>query len=407
MTLRQTIFIALLTAIYLCFELAFNARLLDVVGGGASPDQIQPIEFSGRVLSGVAVALFVLQYLLYRRGRRGNGKPGNVPIIVFCAISGVLVYAALYALTVCLVNWSSGSFRRTSLNIVLVQGALVHDVARLDGLTEDNTVFSRPEGKAFLALFPLMAVSVQHLDEKIKNVKLELLKQAISDCFGGSEASFNNYQRVLKGAFEQWKRYDKAGNPATGEADIARYQDKAWNDYVRDLGKRGWSPYTIPDRARNTVLRKVRAKIPVPADWDFADEEVFREAVAKKNRGKAAAVPDSVNYDGKRLPLGLNWPAFFRHPAVQSELREKLELPASVLLRLTYSGEAFEREVFNVRLSTIAKRKLSAYDAPAESYIDGAQNAKKGRDAARVALVPPVALFFSLLGAILHMGKLI
>ena len=36
MTLRQTLFLAALTALYLTFELAFNARLLDVVGGAAS-----------------------------------------------------------------------------------------------------------------------------------------------------------------------------------------------------------------------------------------------------------------------------------------------------------------------------------------------------------------------------------
>ena len=75
MSPRQTLFVALLTAIYLCFELAFNARLLDVVGGAASNEQIHSIETFGRALSGVAVALLVLQFLLSMRNRLGTGSP--------------------------------------------------------------------------------------------------------------------------------------------------------------------------------------------------------------------------------------------------------------------------------------------------------------------------------------------
>lgn len=46
-----------LTAVYLAFELAFIARLLDMVGGSASSDEIHRTEVYGRTLSGIALAL--------------------------------------------------------------------------------------------------------------------------------------------------------------------------------------------------------------------------------------------------------------------------------------------------------------------------------------------------------------
>lgn len=78
MSLRQTLLVALLTAIYLCFELAFNARLLDVVGGAASESQIHAIEHFGRSLSGIALALFVLQGLLTLKNFGAQGQAGRL-----------------------------------------------------------------------------------------------------------------------------------------------------------------------------------------------------------------------------------------------------------------------------------------------------------------------------------------
>ena len=54
---KHAIWLVVLTSIYLCVELAFNARLLDVVGSAPDADTVHHIEIFGRSLSGVAVAL--------------------------------------------------------------------------------------------------------------------------------------------------------------------------------------------------------------------------------------------------------------------------------------------------------------------------------------------------------------
>jgi hypothetical protein len=98
-TTRKTLLIALFTTLYLCFELAFNARLLDVVGGVVDPTQLRNIERFGRGLSGIAVALVVLQLLLGRRERKGkgNGKPAGSVNVGCCTGAAVLVFVLIEA----------------------------------------------------------------------------------------------------------------------------------------------------------------------------------------------------------------------------------------------------------------------------------------------------------------------
>jgi amino acid permease len=50
---------AIVTPMYLAFELGFNASLLNTTGTLVSFSQVQDIEQWGRIISGVALALFV------------------------------------------------------------------------------------------------------------------------------------------------------------------------------------------------------------------------------------------------------------------------------------------------------------------------------------------------------------
>lgn len=408
MTRAQTVFIALLTAIYLCFELAFNARLLDVVGGAPSTDALHRIEVFGRSLSGVAVALVLLQILLGRRQRSGRRSPSFVAIAFWCALSGGVVYASLQTLVESLVATSSPAFRRASLNIVLVQRALVDGQVQLDGLDDDPGLFGQPAGKAFLAQFPVMAVAVNRLDEKIHDAKLTLITRQVGEGFGGPAAYYDRYAEAVKKTQDQWRRYARMPGAGDVDGEVARRQDQAWGDYLSDLGRRGWTPSTVPPHARDAVRRKVRQRVPVPASWDLADEATFREAVATQVRRKAdRAGAQALTVKGRRIPPGLSWPAFFAHPGVQAELRDQLHLPAGVTLQPAYrDGAAFQREVFQPLVDKVAREEQVRYDAPAEDFADGRPLASRGLDAARAAIVPPVALFFSLLGAVGHLAKL-
>ena len=55
----ETFLLLLITGLYLVFEVAFGARLLDVVGATTDIHDIEQIEKSGRVISGIAIMILL------------------------------------------------------------------------------------------------------------------------------------------------------------------------------------------------------------------------------------------------------------------------------------------------------------------------------------------------------------
>ena len=405
MTLRQIGFLCVLTLCYLVFELAFNARLLDVVGSAADESQVHHIEVFGRSLSGIAAALVVLQVLLARRNRRGS--PAILGILFWCLVTGVVIYGALYELVERLATTSSPEFRRQSLNIQLLQRALVDGSAEVDGLGTDPGLLAEPQGKAFLALFPALAVSVERLDEKIAAAKQSLIERALDRQMGGPQGYAGSWDSALKATREQWQKYRRI--PQDLDARVAREQDRAWSDYVADLRKRRWTPGSVPGYAHASVLRSVRNRVPVPADWALDDEAGFREAVAARVRRQAGvgAGDGSVAVHGQHVPPGLGFEDFVRQRGVQLELQDKLKAPDDVPIAATYAdGAAFERLLYRPMLHRLAAQKLRDYESPVADFADGHRLQETGVAAVRAVIVPPIALFFSLLGAIGHASKL-
>ncbi len=405
MTRSRTVFLLLLTLVYLVFELSFNARLLDVVGSAAKLQDIHRIENYGRTLSGVAVALFVLQWFLTRKANAQLRFANFLRIAFVCVLSGGLTFFALKVLVDTLVEQRSPEFRRASLNIAILQQALADGRAELVRLSDEPAVFSSPQGKAFLALFPAMAIAVHELDKKILDAKWALVKRSVESRLGGSAAYYDQYVEAVRQVHEKYKRYSQA--PTSSDADSMAQQrhEKAWGDYLAELGAKGWTPSTVPDAYRDAVRKRVRKRVPVPADWDLADEDTFRAAVERKVRQSVTA---EVKFNGRKIPTGLDWNGFFMHPAIQAELRSALQLPSGVGVQPLYaSGAKFEKELYQAAVHRLAKIELDRLSDPAQTYADGGANADRGLDATKSVLIPPLALLFSLIGAIGHLGKLL
>lgn len=409
--MRDTFVLVILTACYLIFELGFNARLLDVVGGTATPDQVESIEKYGRTLSGIAVALVVLQLslALRRRALENNKKAqGIISILVLCALTVILVYSGIRIWVDHLVETRTHEFRRLSLNLVLVQRSLVEGKAELGALDGGREVLAKPEGKAFLALFPLMALSVAQLDEKIHDVKFALLEDEIDRRIGGEAAFYAGpYKTALTEVGKQWETYSR--QPVNVDAEVAKKQDSAWRDYTNRLSRRNWTPDNVPGYARKRVVQDVRRSVRVPRNWDPADEETFRRAV-KRNVLNSLGRDSSggIRYKGHSIRSGLSFNQFVLQKPIQRELKEKLDLPTRVTVRADYPDSAkFRSDLYLPMLKDRTAKELAKYEAPSEDFRDGGPYAQQGKEAARSAIVPPIALFFSLLGAIGHSGKLL
>ncbi|MYN11398.1 hypothetical protein [Pseudoduganella aquatica] len=401
---KQTLFLIVITLLYLCFELGFNARLLDVVGGNATPDDVDHIEFYGRSLSGIAAALVLLQLMLRRRTPQGGG-PSRLKIALCCAATALVVYGAIKTLVDVMVATRDAEFRRTAYNSMLLQRSLVNGRLTLDGLVEDQNLFAQPEGKAFLALFPFLAVSVEQLDDRIKGVKDQLIDAAIRKEGNGTQGYYDSYTKVMKEFHGNWQKYARI--PTASDEGLLREQDKAWNDYLRTLSRHGWTPSTVPANRRGTVQAKVRKSVPVPPDWDPSDEATFRDAVEQRYRKAMSGTARAVTVGGERIPPGLSYPEFIARAGVQRELRTQLHLPPGAQVAASYGSPREFSRLYEQMVGQEVRVRRAIYDAPAARFEQGGSAYRDGDKAARAVIVPPVALFFSLLGAIGHFSKLL
>lgn len=415
MTLRQTLFLSILTFVYLLTEFAFNARLLDVVGSAPSTDQVHQIEKIGRTLSGIAFALVALQFMLARRAKTKGASPGWFAMAMACFFVGAVVYSSIQMFVDHLVEKTSLEFRRAAVTMPMLQQSLIAGSVQLDGLSAegDAAIFSKPEGKSFLAMFPMMALFVERLDEKIAKAKLDIVIQNYEKAFGGIGGYYANYQLAISTVKKKHDEYLKGVFTPQEVEERAQYEaDKAWADYVSDLKKRGWTPWNVPFYAKARVRSNVASKVSgLPRNWEPGDEQGFRAAVERRVR---SSMQSSIAVKGKKIPAGLSFSDFLAHPAIQEEIRKPekkgggFKFPSGIKLKGRYETEQeFRSVVFDPLMRELAEAKIKEIDAPIETYQPGGYNFESGLDGARSVIAPPVALGFSLFGALMHVSKLV
>jgi hypothetical protein len=317
-----------------------------------------------------------------------------------CALVVIVVFAGITRMVDWLVESRDAQFRRTAFNSLLLQGALARGQVALDGLVDDPGVFGQPEGRAFMALFPFLALSNSTLEERLAPLKDQLIGNAIRRD-KTPQQYYDDYVKAVKETHAGWRKY--AGIPVANDEDLLREQDKAWNDYVRSLSRRGWTPQTVPSNRRGAVVSRVRKQVPVAAGWDPGDEAGFRAAVERKYHAAARGVRVGKEWIGP----GLSYEQFVARPAVQAQLRTGLALPADVVVAPTYPSPAAFRKLYDAMVARQVRTLRARYDAPASEFEPGGAWFKEGEEAARAVIVPPVALFCSLLGAIGHLSKLL
>jgi hypothetical protein len=418
-----------ITFVYLLIEFAFNARLLDAVGGIGSADAIEGIEIWGRCLSGFALALFFWPMVLKSKPddkakakAKASGKPQPQPmtipqrLLVLGALTGTImaaVYAGEREFVDFLVRISSPAQRYAAANLMLLQQSLVTGDAHVQDLDLSVQQMNAPDGKAFLATFPILLLQIEDVEKRIASQKSTLVRRAVDKAYGGPVGAFNHYVDALQ---ELKTAYDSQYLPGSRKYQAAlntipSRQAEAWADYERSLRLKGLSPDSVPLAYHDRVRREVRHKgVNVPGNWRPNDRAGFNQAIA----GSVKTTADNEYQAGVRRALGeyiapnLSAEAFMLTPPIQRRLLAGLHFPCEVTVRLGYQTPAeFERGVYAQVLNLMTQQKLGSLSGRLEEYRDGARFELSGKDSMRALIAPPMALAFSVAGAVAHILKLV
>ncbi len=409
-----------ITLTYLICELAFNSRLLDLVGSVSTADEVHNMERYGRTLTAIAAALLALQFSLMglvRLKKKGvwlTAKASTALVLLICLITGTVTWHAVEWGIERQVTKSTGEFRQMSLLAQLYQHALIEGQQTLEGIPLDSgggqaQTWTSPSGKAFLATLPVLLSSSDRYRKLLERDAEQNLRDNISAREGGVRGY---YELWLQARGEVHKQFVAYYNDEMDISETVRLeQARAWQRYERSLEAKRLKTWNVPRRYYATVRKQVRGQgVPVTNDWSPSDRTGFNAAVAKAARQKYLA-QRTVVYKGVTLPKRLDWGVFFRLEVIQKELREKLLLPANTLVREEYplndKLKQFALELHTPHLNEAVKQQLPELRAAVSSYSAGGSNEKLGEDAARAVIVPPIALIFSLVGALTHLAKLL
>jgi len=409
-----------ITLTYLICELAFNSRLLDLVGSVSTAEEVHNMERYGRTLTAIAAALLAFQFSLMaivrlkKKGRLPSAKASIGAVLLICLVTGTVTWHAVEWVIERQVSKSTGEFRQMSLLAQLYQHALIEGQQTLQGIPLESNgsqvqTWTSPSGKAFLATLPILLSASDRYRNLLESGMEQNLRDNISAREGGVLGYYKAWQQAREEVYKQFTAY------YNDEMDISetvrQEQSRAWQRYERSLEAKRLKTWNVPRRYYASVRNHVRGQgVPVTGDWTPSDRAGFNAAVAKAARQKYLA-QRTVVYKGVTLPKRLDWAVFFRQEVVQKGLRQKLLLPAGTRVReeypLTDKLKSFALELHAPHLDEAVRQQLPELRAAATSYSAGGVNEKLGEDAARAVIVPPVALIFSLVGALTHLAKLL
>lgn len=405
----------LMTTCYLLVESAFAAWLIDVMGAYSDQSTIERAEHYGRLISGFAVALLFWPWMLKRRS--WLNRIAWLSVGTFFIMG--LVYNAERRLIVHLVDTSDAQARAAANVGVLLRSALVTEQVKndmLDGIWSAKTAQSSP-GKAFAGISAFLVARSESAREQTMDIAPQVIRGVIDAQMGGPLVELGRYassQDAVKKKFERYEALHKHYQEARGQA--ATFADIAWKDYLNELKRKNasWgSGYKsndgslVPRRAIEPTRRAVRAKgIPVPKNWNTGDRATFVSLVRKQHEKKAL---EALEAQLNGIPKGMGLTAFANHSSIQNPWRDTLGYPKSlgILPISKLTEDQFRKQLYDPTIAHRAKTLLASYQSAIPGYREGGPHAEAGRAAYEAMIAPVFALTLSLLGALVHLCKVL
>ena len=404
---RYMYIITFLTIVYLIVELSFNARLLDVTGSDAPRNVVHATEYWGRGISGVAATLAVWGiWLMPFAKRRGWPLSKTLPLMVLvAAFCGIGMWQLQSSIIDHFVNQSTGDDRRIAAKLRIIERSAIRRRVEISGVPLTGDVINSPEGKSFLSLLPFMANSIDGVEQKIDVGLGDAIRSQVPDQIGDPATFYKTtFSKSVRAIEAMYNRYVDACNAYADATDPSI----AWATYKQKLQEAGYTPDNTTVAGHAAAFQLARAMgAQVSENWSPDDMNTFSASYLRNARPIAQTKYASATTAafGQSIPQGLSFDQFERLPVVQKRWHEILDLPTTTMLSYKLTDAPFLQAVYDPVVAAVAEQQVKNLNAPGRDYGDGGEKETEGRDAIAALIVPPIALAFSIAGALLHIFK--
>lgn len=169
------------------------------------------------------------------------------------------------------------------------------------------------------------------------------------------------------------------------------------------------SEFTDHPNTTARIVRELREEgIQLLPDWTTKDGKGFVQAVTLHIRLKALSQwnRDVKAKIGAEVPPKLGYKQFIAHKAVQKLIQGEMGGNYVDGLDFEMSEAQFKARVIDPQTVRVIEGELNKMERDAASFADGQPLEDEGKGYIRAALVPPIALFFSLFFGLLTLAKL-
>ena len=390
------------TAALLVVELAFAARLLDMIGGPIGEQQLRALAAWGWGLGGIALILLVCGFVLPRVSRKGWPIQRRFFAFALSAIvSSETAYLAGPALTGWLEDRTSAMERQCAVQLRVL--AMVR---------QDNAAAIAPPGiQSALIRAPYVGFSCTSLAAASRDELREALQGAVARRIGTAEQVYDNVfipsVRSLRDAYNEY-----VSAQLRLVADIRAIPDQqaqTWQRFLDRLAQVGLTPTRVPRRDWSRVAADAGDMgVQIPPEWNPADKPVFMEAVATASRKTAdARYNDFVGeHFQEALPPGLDWRSFFSQPGIQAHWRTEIDAPAEAILTPNMGFGAFRQTVYDPRVDRLVQPLLDDLLGPTSGFARDGVQGHAGSVAVHWVMLPSVLFGLALLCILGHGGLL-
>jgi hypothetical protein len=385
------LFVIAITPLYLWFELAFGVRLLDAMGSKVLIDDTVAIGHSGRLISGAALALFLVTnwFRQCEKNDLGLGRAAGVSVLIILLSFFAAWHIQKMVLTFYVkrstaeLPWAIGS-----LALLMVVGYWLYHLWL-------NTLSGSTSKRYFwLAVGAVLLLAAGYGQNQL----LQRVSRDRELRLGIERQQTATLTVIRRGLQERLATLPRGDHPSWA---LESPEGKAYLALFPIFG-------SVYDQEALALERPRLLAEFMFRDWDtefgehvYAAYQQVEAEVMKRHEESYLGRKTALALDNKSVPPGLSLEEFRKAPAVTSYLRSQLGCFDCNFV-LDMNKDSFNRELFKATKSHQIQQVVDEFADP-ESFRQG----KFGERAARTYWAPILALLFSMLGVFVHVFRLI
>lgn len=390
------------TFLYLTIEIPFSLHLIKFMGGNPSASDIDDIEVIGRLLTGVAVAIFMMGIMLPKMASKGKTSSTFLVLVAVGASIG-----GTFALLNYIAEMTGSSSTASERQDAFVTNILKREVAEKGVGSINNT--NDTDWLVFVSVVPSLVQNSNALKELVLTDEPALFANEAQRSLGSLKAArhlfFNELDEVAKVSYIEYEKgmveYRDAIFKVEAEMNKAwsRFQDESYKRIGYTNNKSMYAPQARQELRKQGLYF---SKNQDPYNRHTFDV-VFLNKYAKPARDAFAS--ETKKHFGVSVDPYYNLYGFLESNGFQQKLRDQFKIVGDVHINSNMSDENFAAYVHKPLIAYNEKMYASAFNAPVDKFADGQEYAGLGVNAIKMISIPVMAILLSMAGALLHIHK--